>query len=131
MLKPLAGDQLVLVGLGLVLKAGQNEGQMRFDGGLGSVWIAGLKPVVDGAVLVQQQFTRGALLEHHGAVVKHAFTQKIHHGPHHMQHDDVVARLNDCEVKFRIKGGFISWVSLGVGGFHLFENGINHGQIRI
>ena len=46
---------------------------------------------------------RGALLEHDLAVVEHALAQQVEHRAHHVQHDDVVARLDDGHVELGVQ----------------------------
>ncbi|OIQ64585.1 hypothetical protein GALL_538630 [mine drainage metagenome] len=131
MLKTLQGNRLVPVGFLLRLQGGLDVIQMRFHRRAGRTGVAVLQGRIDGAVLVQQGRAGRALLEHDLPIVKHAFAQQLEHGAHHVQHDDVVARLDDCHVEFGVKAGLIRRVPLGMSGFHLGEQGIDKHQVGV
>ena len=48
-----------------------------------------------------------------------------------MQHDDVVAGLNDRHMKFGVQGRFIGRVALGVRRLHFQKNRVDHLQVGI
>ncbi len=77
--------------------------QMGLHGRTGVPGRARLKRVVDCPVLVQQRAARRALPEHDLTVVEHTFAQQIEHRAHHVQHDDIVARLDDRHVELGIQ----------------------------
>jgi F-type H+-transporting ATPase subunit b len=58
---------------------------------------------------------RHAVPEHHLSIVEHALLQQIEHRSQHVQHDDVVARLDDCHVELGIQLRLIRRVAFLVG----------------
>src|SRR6056300_1854628 len=82
--------------------------------------------VIDRLVLVQQFITCCALSKHYLTIVKHAFAQQFIHGPHHVQHDDVMTCLDNGKVKFGVQLRFVGWISLCVCCGHFIVNGLDH-----
>jgi hypothetical protein len=96
-----------------------DKGQMRLDRGAGGGGVAGLDAVVDRLVLVQQLVAGHAVAEHDLAVVEHALPQQVVHRPHHVQHDDVVAGLDDRQVELRVQVGLVGGSRFWWAAFHL------------
>ena len=98
---------------------------MRLDGRLRTCRVATLQGGVDGVVLFQQLIPGGALFEHHAAVIKHTLLQQLIHRPHHMQHNHVVACLDNRQVKFGVQTGLILGQAFAVCQFQLVKKRLN------
>ena len=71
------------------------------------------------------------LFEHNLTVVKHTLAQQVIHRAHHVQHDDVMAGLDDRQVEFGVQRGLGCGVGTAAGGFHFGENGVDHLQVGV
>ena len=90
-----------------------------------------MQRVIDRAVLIQKRVPRGPLFEHDGPIVEHPFAQQIIHRSHHMQHDDVVARLNNRQMKVGVEPCLVARVALGLRQFHFFKDRVDHFEVCI
>ena len=104
---------------------------MHGHGGAGGCGISGLQRGVDGAVLVQQRVAGAALAEHDGAVVEDAFAQQLIHRPHHVQHDDVMAGLDDGQMEIRVQLRFFGGIAFLMRGLHPGEERVDHPEVGV
>lgn len=93
----------------------------RRTGGAGS---RRCRAVLMAGCWIQQLIAGDAVLEHHLAVIEHAPAQQIIHRAHHVQHDDVVAGLDDGKVETGVQLGLIGGVALLMGMASILANSV-------
>ena len=128
---PRAGHLLLPVGAGKVGQRGLHIVQMRLDRAARGPSIARHQRIADRAMLIQQQITRLLLPEHRLPVIEQPRPQQIEHRPHHMQHDDIVAGLDDRHVKLGIQLRLVRRIAFGMGGLHLLKQAVDHRKVGI
>ena len=131
MLQPLLGDGFVPFGALLIPQGRFHIAHMRLDSRTRRHGVPGLQRLVDDPMLLKQGLAGCALPEHDLTVVEHALAQKLEHGAHHVQHHDVVARLDDCHVEAGIQLRLFLGGAARVKLFHLPEDRIDDLQVGI
>ena len=131
MIQALPCDILVPIRLALVTQGAFDIVKMIVHSRPGGLRLAILQGRVDGTVLVQKRLPRGALPEHDLTIVKHAVSQQLVHRTHHVQHDHIVAGLDDRHVELRIELRLFFGVAPGMGRRHLFEDHVDDREIGV
>ena len=111
-LQPLARDFFVRLRVFVFCQRPFHIVQMGFYCRAGRLPIPLHQGIMNRTMLIEKRISYGFFFLNKKAIVEHTFAQQLEHGPHHMQHHNIVAGFDDGEVKLSIKHRLFCWIAL-------------------